>query len=169
MSRCRLVYVPWIETGKHVKNNACAVEIKIKWIKRKQMTHENTYRDDIPRTLLNKDLLIFVPGPGLQLLFVFIMNSAKNVIKIFTIRYIFLQNISKFQEKSFINKYLITNYWFWTQCVWPGPGPCMVTTFISNRYEYDELTQFSPRFNFYSPLSRIKTPTYPCIIYFIFD
>jgi hypothetical protein len=22
------------------------VEIKIKWIKRKQMTHENTYRDD---------------------------------------------------------------------------------------------------------------------------
>jgi hypothetical protein len=86
------------------------VEIKIKWIKRKQMTHENTYRDDIPRTLLNKDLLIFVPGPGLQLLFVFIMNSAKNVIKIFTIRYIFLQNISKFQEKSFINKYLITNY-----------------------------------------------------------
>ena len=86
------------------------MEIKIKWIKRKQMTHENTYRDDIPRTLLNKDLLIFVPGPGLQLLFVFIMNSAKNVIKIFTIRYIFLQNISKFQEKSFINKYLITNY-----------------------------------------------------------
>jgi hypothetical protein len=78
------------------------VEIKIKWIKRKQMTHENTYRDDIPRTLLNKDLLIFVPGPGLQLLFVFIMNSAKNVIKIFTIRYIFLQNISKFQEKSFM-------------------------------------------------------------------
>ena len=86
------------------------MEIKIKWIKRKQMTHENTYRDDIPRTLLNKDLLMFVPGPGLQLLFVFIMNSAKNVIKIFTIRYIFLQNISKFQEKSFINKYLITNY-----------------------------------------------------------
>jgi hypothetical protein len=29
-----------------VKSNACAVEIKIKWIKRKQMTHENTYRDD---------------------------------------------------------------------------------------------------------------------------
>ena len=23
------------------------MEIKIKWIKRKQMTHENTYRDDI--------------------------------------------------------------------------------------------------------------------------
>jgi hypothetical protein len=57
------------------------VEIKIKWIKRKQMTNENTYRDDIPRTLLNKDLLIFVPEPGLQLLLVFIMNSAKNVIK----------------------------------------------------------------------------------------
>ena len=34
----------------------------------------------------------------------------------FTICYIFLQNISKFQEKSFINNYLITNYWFWTQC-----------------------------------------------------
>jgi hypothetical protein len=25
----------------------CAVEIKIKWIKRKQMTHENTYRHDM--------------------------------------------------------------------------------------------------------------------------
>ena len=35
-----------METGRHVKNNECAVEIKIKWIKRKQMTHENTYRDD---------------------------------------------------------------------------------------------------------------------------
>ena len=46
MSRCSLVYVPEIETGRHVKNNACTVEIKIKWIKRKQMTHENTYRDD---------------------------------------------------------------------------------------------------------------------------
>ena len=57
------------------------MEIKIKWIKRKQMTHENTYRDDIPRTLLNKDLLIFVPWPGLQLLLIFIMKSAKNVIK----------------------------------------------------------------------------------------
>ena len=45
------------------------------------MTHENTYRDDIPRTLLNKDLLIFVSGPGLQLLLIFIMKSVKNVIK----------------------------------------------------------------------------------------
>ena len=36
-----------METGGHVKNNACAVEIKIKWIKGKQMTHVNTYRDDI--------------------------------------------------------------------------------------------------------------------------
>ena len=40
-------------TGRHVKNNACAVEIKIKWIKRKQMTHENTYRDD---TVRNKEI-----------------------------------------------------------------------------------------------------------------
>ena len=47
MSRCSLVYVPQIETGRHVKHNACAVEIKIKWITRKQMTHENTYRDDM--------------------------------------------------------------------------------------------------------------------------
>ena len=78
----------------------------------------------------------------------------------FTGTHIFLQNISKLQEKSFINNYLITNYWFW-----PVPGPCMVTTFISNRYEYDELTQFSPRFNFYSPLSRSKTPTYSYIIF----
>ena len=30
------------------------MEIKIKWIKRKQMTHENTYRDDI---LIAKNLL----------------------------------------------------------------------------------------------------------------
>ena len=46
MSRWSRVYVPEIETGRHVKNNACAVEIKINWIKRKQMTQENTYRDD---------------------------------------------------------------------------------------------------------------------------
>ena len=46
MSRCSLVYVPSIETRRHVKNNPCAVEIKTKWIKRKQMTHENTYRVD---------------------------------------------------------------------------------------------------------------------------
>jgi hypothetical protein len=36
---------------------------------------------NIHRTLLNKDLLIIVPGSGLQLLLVFIMKSAKNVIK----------------------------------------------------------------------------------------
>ena len=41
------VYVPEIETGRHVKNNACTVEIKIKWMIRKHMTYENTYRDDI--------------------------------------------------------------------------------------------------------------------------
>jgi hypothetical protein len=35
-----------METEGHVKNNACAVEIKIKWMIRKDMTHENTYRDD---------------------------------------------------------------------------------------------------------------------------
>jgi hypothetical protein len=40
------VYVPEIETGRHVKNNAYAVEIKIKGIIRKHMTYENTYRDD---------------------------------------------------------------------------------------------------------------------------
>jgi hypothetical protein len=32
-----------METEGHVKNNACAVEIKIKWMIRKDMTHENTY------------------------------------------------------------------------------------------------------------------------------
>jgi hypothetical protein len=46
MSRWSPVYVPEIETGRHVKNNACAVEIKIKWMIRKPMTYENTYRDD---------------------------------------------------------------------------------------------------------------------------
>jgi hypothetical protein len=46
MSRWSPVYVPEIETGRHVKNNACIVEIKIKWMIRKHMTYENTYRDD---------------------------------------------------------------------------------------------------------------------------
>ena len=41
------VYVPEMETGRHVKNNAWTVEIKIKWMIRKHMTYENTYRDDI--------------------------------------------------------------------------------------------------------------------------
>ena len=36
-----------METEGHVKNNACAVEIKIKWMIRKHTTYENTYRDDI--------------------------------------------------------------------------------------------------------------------------
>jgi hypothetical protein len=35
-----------------------------------------------------------------------------------------------------------------------------------NSYEYDELTKIFPRFNLYSPLSRSKTPTYPCIIFY---
>jgi hypothetical protein len=47
MSHWGPVYVPEIETGRHVKNNVCAVEIKIKWMMRKHMIHENTYRDDI--------------------------------------------------------------------------------------------------------------------------
>jgi hypothetical protein len=49
MSRWSPVYIPEIETGtygRHVKNNACTVEIKIKWMIRKHMTYENTYRDD---------------------------------------------------------------------------------------------------------------------------
>ena len=54
MSRWSPVYVPAIETGRHVKNNACTVEIKIKWMIRKHMTYENTYRDD------NCDKKIFV-------------------------------------------------------------------------------------------------------------
>ena len=40
------VYVPEIEIRRHVKN-ACTAEIKIKWMIRKHMTYENTYRDDI--------------------------------------------------------------------------------------------------------------------------
>jgi hypothetical protein len=44
MSRWSRVYVPEIETGRHVKNNACAVEIKIKWMIRKDMTYENTLK-----------------------------------------------------------------------------------------------------------------------------
>ena len=45
-SRWSPVYVPEIETGRHVKNNACTVEIKIKWMIRKHMTSENIYWDD---------------------------------------------------------------------------------------------------------------------------
>jgi hypothetical protein len=47
MSRWSPVYVTEIETGRHVINNACTVEIKIKWMIRKHMTYENTYRDDM--------------------------------------------------------------------------------------------------------------------------
>ena len=47
MSRWSHFYVPEIETGRHVKNNACTVEIKIKWMIRKHMTYESTYRDDM--------------------------------------------------------------------------------------------------------------------------
>ena len=92
--------------------------------------------------------------PRLQLLLVSIMKSAKNVIKnnffnnfffYFTICYIFLQNISKFQEKSFINNYLITNYWFWTKC-------------------FTVLSTFQLLFTFVT--LRSKTPTYPCIIFY---
>ena len=47
MSRWSPVYVSEIETERHVKNNTCGMEIKIKWMIRKQMTYENIYRDDI--------------------------------------------------------------------------------------------------------------------------
>ena len=53
MSRWSPVYVPEIETGRHVKNNACTVEIKIKWMIRKHMTYENIYRDD---TIITNDV-----------------------------------------------------------------------------------------------------------------
>jgi hypothetical protein len=42
MSRWSPAYVPEIETGRHIKSNACTVEIKIKWMIRKHMTYENT-------------------------------------------------------------------------------------------------------------------------------
>jgi hypothetical protein len=60
MSRCSRGFVPYIETGRHVKNNAYAVEIKIKWIKRKQMTHENTYRDGKYYTVGVAQTIIFL-------------------------------------------------------------------------------------------------------------
>ena len=48
--RCHVVVLftfhKFIETGGHIKNNACAVEIKIKLMIQKHMTYENTYRDD---------------------------------------------------------------------------------------------------------------------------
>jgi hypothetical protein len=67
--------------------------------------------------VINYDFFLPTNIPRLQLLLVSIMKSAKNIFFFyFTICYIFLQNISKFHEKNFINNYLITNYWFWTQC-----------------------------------------------------
>jgi hypothetical protein len=60
MSRWSPVYVPEIETGSHVKNNACAVEIKIKWMIRKHMTYENTYRDDNMMILLIINVMICI-------------------------------------------------------------------------------------------------------------
>jgi hypothetical protein len=50
--------IPEIETGKHVKNKACAVKIKIKWMIRKHMTYENTYRDDTYLKLILQPKLI---------------------------------------------------------------------------------------------------------------
>jgi hypothetical protein len=35
MSRWSPVYVPEIETGRHIKNNVCTVEIKINWMMRR--------------------------------------------------------------------------------------------------------------------------------------
>ena len=69
---------------------------------------------------------------GLQLLLVFIMKSAINVIKnyFFCKKNSILQCVIYFYEiypslgkKRFINNYLITNYWFWARCFWPRPGP----------------------------------------------
>jgi hypothetical protein len=54
MSRGSPVYVPEIETGRHVKNNGCTVEIKLKWMIRKHMTYESTYRDDKSKMDLKK-------------------------------------------------------------------------------------------------------------------
>ena len=51
------VYVPEIETGRHVKNNACTVEIKIKWMIRKHMTYENIYRDEVINRRLNNSTM----------------------------------------------------------------------------------------------------------------
>jgi hypothetical protein len=59
MSRWSSVYVPEIETGRHVKNNVCTVEIKIKWMIRKHMTYENTYRDDMINNGVNIIMMLY--------------------------------------------------------------------------------------------------------------
>jgi hypothetical protein len=51
LTRWSPVYVPEIETGRHVKNNACTVEIKIKWMIRKHMTYENICTGTIPQSI----------------------------------------------------------------------------------------------------------------------
>ena len=58
MSRWSPVYVPEIETGRHVKNNACTMEIKIKWMIRKYMTYENIYRDDNTSLRFSKNTIL---------------------------------------------------------------------------------------------------------------
>ena len=58
MSRWSPVYVPEIETGRHVKNNACTMEIKIKWMIRKHMTYENIFRDDNTSLRFSKNTIL---------------------------------------------------------------------------------------------------------------
>ena len=89
MSRCSPVYVPEIETGRHVKNNACAVEIKIKWIKRKQMTYENTYRDDIAHGIIQTVFFFFY--------LLFISNISHDVIMFH----------SQYQKRALTTRYIV--------------------------------------------------------------
>ena len=58
MSRWSPVYVPEIETGRHVKNNACTVEIKIKWMIRKHY-----------------DIQKYIPGRYIYIYFLPLKNS----------------------------------------------------------------------------------------------
>ena len=60
MSRWSPVYVTEIETGRHVKNNACTVEIKIKWMIRKHMTYKNMFWDHV-NEILGKTRLGKIP------------------------------------------------------------------------------------------------------------
>jgi hypothetical protein len=70
--------VPEIETGRHVKNNVCTVEIKIKWMLWKHMTYENTYRDDTCTLLIYfSNISVFFIEFLLQLFFFFLSPFVK--------------------------------------------------------------------------------------------
>ena len=65
------------------------MEIKIKWIKRKQMTYENTYRDDIAHGIIQTVFFFFY--------FLFISNISPDVIMFH----------SQYQKRALTTRYIV--------------------------------------------------------------